>query len=964
MASTVNFGSQQYFGFDPRTIPGCQLWLDAADSNAISFSSGSNISTWRDKSGNGLNFTTTTGTPTYTSNTVTIPSGAIMTSSSSISLTTDTYIFVVSKLTGLSGGYGMMIAFSSINPSGNVGDFSIRFSSAGLFGTPPNVGTTNDFANAQYYVNGSFNPSTVSYSTYLSTNIISGQSIASGTTAMTISTSFLSRFFIGNVYEIIMYSSVPSTNVRLQIEGYLKWKWPLSPVILTTPLSIPGCQLWLDATDPAANGILPSNGSTLTSWVDKSGNSRNLSVGSGTTTWNANSVRLSSSYMSVTSAVNLSSVSFFIVTASPTAVANQTVFIGRPNTVADWNSTDGFGFYIDNNNGSRVYGQGGGGQSTSFANTGSTSMFMTSAVFSNTGSFSSWRNGGTQANATTSARTTTAQGFAIGGNWTGTSYANIISSAYIYEIVVYNTTLSITDRQAVERYLANKWGITVPTSSTTMPIPMIMRIFQPNDISNCQLWLDAADSSTITISTGVSQWNDKSGNGFNATQITVGNRPTYDSTNRRVNFARASSQFLNLPDNALPSGNSSYSYLIVLSFASFTNGLGIIGGGSYGTTAGVFALRSIGTTGGVHQYWWAADLQVASGVYSVNTPLLIQTRYAAGGTRATLKNGTQLASDTPGTRVQGISNNRIGLTYTVDGEYMDGYINEIVVFSKDLTTSERQQVEGYLAAKWGLSSQLPTTQPYYLQRALPSTPLFVPTSLSNCQLWLDAADSATVTGTSPVTAWNDKSGNGRNLTVGSGTTTYVSNSVRLNTSYMFVTSAVNLTEVSYFIVAVSPNAVFNQSVFAGRPNTTPSYSSLDGFSFIVDADRNLVRYFGDGTFAAGNSLALTLSPTSQFMVCFTGASDGSIAVWQNGSVGGSGKMTAARTSTAQGFALGADWSGTGYTNVVSSAYIYEVIVYNTNLTTFQRQQVEGYLAWKWGLQTKLPITHPYYKFRP
>ena len=40
------------------------------------------------------------------------------------------------------------------------------------------------------------------------------------------------------------------------------------------------------------------------------------------------------------------------------------------------------------------------------------------------------------------------------------------------------------------------------------------------------LWLDAADASTITIATGVSQWNDKSGNGWNATQVTSANQPT------------------------------------------------------------------------------------------------------------------------------------------------------------------------------------------------------------------------------------------------------------------------------------------------------------------------------------------------------------------------------------------------------------------------------------------------------
>jgi hypothetical protein len=34
------------------------------------------------------------------------------------------------------------------------------------------------------------------------------------------------------------------------------------------------------------------------------------------------------------------------------------------------------------------------------------------------------------------------------------------------------------------------------------------------------------------------------------------------------------------------------------------------------------------------------------------------------------------------------------------------------------------------------------------------------------------------------------------------------------------------------------------------------------------------------------------------------------------------------------------------------------------LTTTQRQQVEGYLAWKWGLNASLPTTHPYYKVIP
>ena len=47
---------------------------------------------------------------------------------------------------------------------------------------------------------------------------------------------------------------------------------------------------------------------------------------------------------------------------------------------------------------------------------------------------------------------------------------------------------------------------------------------------------------------------------------------------------------------------------------------------------------------------------------------------------------------------------------------------------------------------------------------------FIPTQVLGCSLWLDAADSSTVTlSGSTATQWNDKSGNGRNSTSCSAT---------------------------------------------------------------------------------------------------------------------------------------------------------------------------------------------------
>lgn len=71
-----------------------------------------------------------------------------------------------------------------------------------------------------------------------------------------------------------------------------------------------------------------------------------------------------------------------------------------------------------------------------------------------------------------------------------------------------------------------------------------------NSISGLLFWYDAADISTITISSGVSvsQWADKSGNGFHATQGTAARQP-YTNTNtiagkNVINFSNANQTYL------------------------------------------------------------------------------------------------------------------------------------------------------------------------------------------------------------------------------------------------------------------------------------------------------------------------------------------------------------------------------------------------------------------------------------
>lgn len=54
-----------------------------------------------------------------------------------------------------------------------------------------------------------------------------------------------------------------------------------------------------------------------------------------------------------------------------------------------------------------------------------------------------------------------------------------------------------------------------------------LRPWRPDQIHGLALWLDAADRSTITIDTGVSEWRDKSGHGRTLTQSNGALQPSY-----------------------------------------------------------------------------------------------------------------------------------------------------------------------------------------------------------------------------------------------------------------------------------------------------------------------------------------------------------------------------------------------------------------------------------------------------
>lgn len=83
-----------------------------------------------------------------------------------------------------------------------------------------------------------------------------------------------------------------------------------------------------------------------------------------------------------------------------------------------------------------------------------------------------------------------------------------------------------------------------------------------------------------------------------------------------------------------------------------------------------------------------------------------------------------------------------------------------------------------------------------------------------------------------------------------------------------------------------------------------------------------------------------------------------------------GTDTATRSSNSVG-ADSANYHGIGALGGVATGsstnpwtgYIGEIRVFGTALGTDDLYKEEGYLAWKWGIQTQLPLTHPY-RFAP
>lgn len=243
-----------------------------------------------------------------------------------------------------------------------------------------------------------------------------------------------------------------------------------------------------------------------------------------------------------------------------------------------------------------------------------------------------------------------------------------------------------------------------------------------------------------------------------------------------------------------------------------------------------------------------------------------------------------------------------------------------------------------------------TKQPQLKQ--VPYYTAFNPRSIGGCVLWLDAADTSTITGTSPVTAWQDKSGSNNTMTYTGSPTYRTTSDLKLGCITFNGTTSFNSGTDSMYYSGFSVSQPFTVFVVA-----TKRLSSNINYSFVIEpnsgsssvilyAGLQLVIYAGTANQSTSPVLSFVANSTRIYSAVFNGSS--SLLAYD----GNATSSLNPGTASWPGVYLGRDWGG-----VYDSGDYGEILFYNSALGTTQRQQIESYLAQKWGLTGSLPSDH-------
>lgn len=235
-------------------------------------------------------------------------------------------------------------------------------------------------------------------------------------------------------------------------------------------------------------------------------------------------------------------------------------------------------------------------------------------------------------------------------------------------------------------------------------------------------WLDATDplnnGTPPANGASVPVWKDKSGYSNDLGQYLTYPVPTYATNNinglSAVNFANSSGLISGSFNKSRDVTVITVTYIPPTMAASYNVFWGHFNQGTNGLTShdNDIALRT--TPAGLMTFHTNNDNTNGLSYKTGSTSMFSCTM--SGGTnlfmQQTNTNGTTTKSWTnPLTWTSGIAPVWVGIK--ADLTYCQSQIGEILYYQRVLTTEQRQVAEGYLAWKWGIQANLPTTHPYF-----------------------------------------------------------------------------------------------------------------------------------------------------------------------------------------------------------------------------------------------------------
>ena len=428
--------------------------------------------------------------------------------------------------------------------------------------------------------------------------------------------------------------------------------------------------------------------------------------------------------------------------------------------------------------------------------------------------------------------------------------------------------------------------------------------FVPLSISGLKLWLDANREVTYDANRKVSQWNDLSGNANHATQATSGNRPILTRADNRENLYLYSEEF----DN----GSHSKNALTITADATANPLTGAINADKLCETA--TTAEHYTTNNGA-----AANIlntqSVTLGVYVKAA----ERGFAVVQRAGTAFTGTRLASiDLSTGAISGITGTAPTVASAGNGWYL-------VTFTETATANGTAYLNVFCATASATTNYLGVAG-----SGIYAWGLFCRTA---------AADSTYIT----TTSYPQYRGiNGNRAIAFDGTDDYLSaNSIATLLSgedkAMTIVMACTFRKTDSAaeqMWATGSSVAGNPSFRLRKENRQLQYAMVD------NAATTVTLTSGGSQLTAGDSAIVTHS---------TSGTSGQ--GWYNGTSWGSGAANVG-VITVDRFTIGA--IGKASYSTYASLYVHEVLVFNTALSTNDRQAVEAYLTSKW---ITAPVVH-------